>query len=475
MSLNFRILLFTACTFLCVSPVWAEFQNPLSNISNPLDNVNTPFMNKDTRSKELKYQYDTLKEDEKYIRDKKLLNRKPSGYMTLDEYEALSEYKDKATFDYDIPKIEKSSDFKYIPQPLYKIVKYNEPAGSSELTLGKRLFIKRQINAQGIVSPDYSILVYPAVYYYSDSASVSCDLFVIPLSEGDSSLNKILKANIAKRIPAPILSTDKAIDNFATFRTLTPVDFSVDGSKLLVKEKIGNSEDGIWETKVHVYDFRNKLSYEIVEIRDAIQYFWKEYMGVNLNDKRWDIYPLGFDVTSPDRIIVQAYAYTGKVPVYLGAWSVDYKGEQSRLVSFNKNYVPKVSSNGYKVIKSGVKSYQTVELQEKYLKSQDSYKIKELKAKDKRAVKEINQEYKYKIKVLDSEYRDEYRDYKKLQSFKGSTSSPDIEQAYKKYLQDQLDKDIMKSEKLIQQKQKDLDKINNDIKILEESLDGSVK
>lgn len=165
MKIKLRILLLSIFTLLCVNPVFADFQNPLSNISNPFDNVDLPFLKtKDVRAKELKYQFDTLKEDEKYARDKKLLNRKPSGYMTLDEYESLSEYKDKATFDYNIPKIEKSSDFKYIPQPLYKIVKYNEPAGSYELVLGKRLFLKRQINAQGIVSPDYSMLVYPAVY-----------------------------------------------------------------------------------------------------------------------------------------------------------------------------------------------------------------------------------------------------------------------------------------------------------------------
>ena len=436
---------------LCSKASFAAIKNPFSKPD-------------DTRSRELKYQYDVLKEDEKNKMEGKILNRTPSGYMTVDEYEALSEYKDKSNLEFPIPKIDKPSDFKYIPQPLYQIVKYNDPPGGVELSLGRRLFIKKMINAQGIVSPDYSKLVYPAVYYYPDSASVACDLFVIPLdNSNDTYLNKILKANVAKRLPAPILSTDKSIDNFAAFRTLTPVDFSTDGTKLLVKEKIGSSEDGIWQTKVYIYDFRNKTSYDLSEIRDSIVYFWKEYMDVNLDDKRWDIYPLGFDKNSPARIVVQAYAYTGETPVYLGAWSVDVYGNQSRLVSFNKNYVPQVSINGYKLVKNGVEAYQTVERQEKFLKEQGKVLEKQKKEEDKRQVQAIKDEYKNNIKAIDAEYKDEYRDYKKLQSLKGATEDIDINEAYQKYLQDQLNKDIQKTEKQIQNKQKEIDKVKQKI------------
>ena len=438
------------CVLFAVRPSFAAFKNP--------------FNKDDVRSREIKYQYEVLKEDEKNRMESKILNCTPSGYMTVDEYESLSEYKDKYNTEFSIPKFEKPSDFKYIPQPLYRIVKYNEPPGTVELSLGKRLFIKRQINAQGIVSPDYSMLVYPAVYYYPDSASVATDLFVIPLSrENDTNLNKIMKANVANRIPAPILSTDKSIDNFAAFRTLTPVDFSVDGSKLLVKEKIGSSEDGIWQTQIHVYDFKNKTSYDLVEIRDAIVYFWKEYMDVNLEDKRWDVYPLGFDARNPNRVIVQAYAYTGETPVYLGAWSIDWRGNQSRLVSFKKNYIPKVTTNGYKVVRDGVEAYQTVEKQEKFNKEQSKILEKQKKVADKQTVKLIKEEYKYNIKGLNADYKDEMRDYRKLQSLSGSTEDKQLEEAYNKYLEDQLKKDVQKTEKMIQKKQKEIDKIDSKI------------
>ncbi len=432
------------------------------------------FKKEDTRSRELKYQYQVLKEDEKDKLEGKILNITPSGYMTVDEYEALSEYKDKKYQQIEIPKIPTPSDFKYVPKPLYRITKYNDPPGSVELKLGRRLYHQKQINAQGIVSPDYSILVYPAVYYYSDSVSVASDLFVIPLDEGDTNLNKILKANTAKRNPEPILSTDKAIDNYASFRTLTPVDFSTDGTKLLVKQKIGSSEDGIWQTVPFVYDFKNKLSYDLSEVRDAITYFWKEYMDLNLEDKRWDIYPLGFDLSNPDRIVVQGFAFTGEKPVFLGTWSIDWQGNQSRIISFDKNLKPEISINGYKVIQDGIGDYSTAEQEEKVLKKESKIVKKNYKEQKKQIINLYKDEYKYSIKNLHDDFKDEYRDYKKLRSLSGSTEDAALQAAYKKYLIDQYNKDIQKVNKKIEKQKKELEKIDKKLdKLYDESGESS--
>ena len=458
-----KLLLVLICALCVESVCYAGMKDTFSNITSHLP---TRKKNEDTRTREIKYQYGVLKDDELKRMEKKILNRTPSGYMTVEEYEALSEYKDRSTIDVDFPQIETPSDFKYIPKPLYSITKYNDPPGSVELSLGKRLFLKRQINAQGIVSPDYTRLVYPAVYYYPDSASVACDIFVIPLDGDENKLERILKANVARRNPDPILSTEKVIDNFAAFRTITPVDFSEDGTKILLKEKIGSSEDGIWQTNIHVYDFNNKVSYNLVELRQAIIYFWKEMMNFNLEDKRWDIIPLGFDASSPDRVVVQAYAYTGELPVFLGAWSIDWQGNQTRSLALSKNYIPNVSKNGYKVIKDGVESYQTVEKQEKFLEEQKKVLEKQKKEADKQAVKAIKDEFKYTLKGIDDDCKEELRDYKKLQSLNGSTEGTALEEEYNKYLQEQYQKDIDKAEKIIDKKKKDLEKIEQQIENL---------
>lgn len=421
-----------------------------------------PFV-KDKRQQELKYLYEVNKSDEEYKRDKKILELNPSGYMTYDEYEAASEYKDKSKIDYVVPKVEAPSDFKYVPKPLYRIVKYNDPPGSPELSLGKNIYNTRQINAQGVASPDYSKLVYSAVYYYADSASVAADVFVIPLDQDGTNLNKILKANTSKRLQKPILSTDKLIDNYAAFRTLTPVDFNPDGSKILLKQKIGSSEDGIWETKPFVYDFTTETDYDLSAVRDAIVYFWKEYMNLNLDDVRWDIYPLGFDKNNSNSVVVQAFAFTGVKPVFLGTWSIDSKGSRSQVVSFDKNFIPQVSSNGYKVVKDGVEEYTSVKIQEKMDAIETKFLEKQRLRKEKAAIKEINDEYKWTKRELRDNYKDDARDLKKLRSLSGSTEGIELQEAYRKYLEDQNNKDIEKLQKRINKEQKKLDKIEQKI------------
>lgn len=418
-----------------------------------------PFV-KDKRQQELKYVHDVLKEDEEYKRDKKILDLHPSGYMTVQQYEQMSEFRDKRTVDFVKPRIQTPSDFMYVPKPLYSIVKYNDPPGSPELRLGKQIYNTRQINAQGVVSPDYSMLVYPAVYYYGDSATVATDVFVIPLEEGDTNLNKILKANTAKRLPAPILSTDKLIDNYAAFRSLTPVDFNQDGTKILIKQKIGSSEDGIWETTPYIYDFNKNTDYDLGAVRDAIVYFWKEYMDLDLDNNRWDIYPLGFDAKNPDRVIVQGFAFTGVKPVFLGTWSIDSKGNQSRIVSFDKNMIPEVSSNGYKVIKDGVEEYQSVKIQEKMDENETKFLKKQSAQREKEIIKQINDEYKLIVRELDDNYKDDSKDLKKLRTLAGSTEGVELQEAYKQYLIDQRNKDIQKIQKKIEKEQKKLDKID---------------
>lgn len=429
----------------------------------------------DIRSKNLRYKYDRLKEQEKYKKEGKILNLTPSGYMTVEEYEELSKYQDKSKKELDIPKVQTPSDFKYVPHPTYKIVKYNSPAGSTELRLGKRLYSQRQINAQGIVAPDFSMLVYPAIYYYTDSASVAADVFVIPLYGQDQPLEKILKANIMHRIPEPILSTDKSISDYAAFRSLTPVDFSTDGKKILIKEKIGSREDGIWQTSIFVYDFANKTDYKLDEVRDAIVYFWKEYMNLNLNDYRWDIFPLGFLKSQPDRVAVQAIAYTGETPVFLGTWSIDTKGNQSRVVTFQKNVEPLISANGYKVVQDGVEEYDVIEREEKNQEKESKILKKQNEQYKKDRLKQIDYEYKYAVKHLEKDYRMEYRDYRKLRSISGMKDSEKLKEAYRKFLIEQYTKDIEKSQKNLEKQNKQLDKINQKLDKLYDAINDDSK
>lgn len=357
-------------------------------------------LSKNTAKKEINH---ARKAEKRTIKDeyaKKIIERKnPSGYMSMEEYEKLSAPKDKQSIDYGTPKITKPYDLQYVPRPAYKLVKYNDPPGSPDLKVSRDLFKTRQLNLPGITAPNFYFMVYPAVYYYPEKASVACDLFIIALRDNDTNVNKILKANIANRYPDPILSTDKELSNPSTYRTLTPVDFSADSTKLLVKEKIGSSADGIWQTNIIIYDFTKQTSYNLSEAREAISYYWKEYKGLDLNDKRWDVFPLGFSKGNPDRILLTAYAYTGEEPVFLGVWSIDSHGEQARLISMQNGSI-EVASNGYKLEQDGVLAKSTTKKQEKAEQKAENKKDKAEIKKEKADIKEIKKERKEELKAV---------------------------------------------------------------------------
>lgn len=421
------------------------------------------FKKKDAREREAEYILNVLKEEEKEKYERKKFNYTPSGYMTVEEYEALSTYKDKSQDNIEIPKVQRGSDMKYVPQPTYKIIRYNDPPGSPELIIQPKQFYKnRQYNGQGIASPDFTIMVYPVVYYYPNSASTASDLFVINLEPTGTPLSKLQKAHVSKRNPDPIVSTEKSIDNEYTFRTLTPIDFSTDGKKLLLKEKLGNSQDGIWKTNAIIYDFDTKTSYNLLEIRDAIIYYWKENKGLNLDYVRWDIYPLGFLKDEPDRVAVYAYAYTGNKPVFLGIWSVDTHGEQSRLYSFDLDTI-ELSVNGFKLVQDGVVKPIILEKEEKALKETEKMQEKAAKEKVKADFKQMETEYKEKIKQMDAEYKNELKDFRKQQSIGGTTSFNEAPEKFKEIKIKELTKEIEKGQKELEKELKYIQKLDQEL------------
>lgn len=431
------------------------------------------FETKDYTKRNEAYLREVKKRDAKRKYNKAKEERLPSGKMTVEEYERLAKHKNPESPEelkpIEIPNVPVDSEMKYVPHPTYKIVRYNDPPGSPELSLKKNFYREKQQNSQGIVSPDYTKLVYPAVYYSPDSASTSAELFEIPLDPKETELDRILKAHTSNRTQKPLMETSKRIDNFATFRTLTPIDFSADGTKLLVKEKIGNSFDGIWQTNAWIYDFTTGEARELSEIRDAIVYHWTTYKGLPLQDKRWDIVPLGFSIDNPDRIVCTAYAYTGKRPVFLGVWSIDINREQTRLISF-ENIDIDISQNGFKLVKSGVVPYTMVEEEEKQLKELDKKNKKAQEKAEKEYYKQCEADYKAELKAIDAEYRENIKEYNRLKKFKGSTTYNDAVEKYREEKIKELEKTIQKEQKSIEKLNAQIDAVDNKLQQLEQSV-----
>lgn len=341
-----------------------------------------------------------LEETEKYEK-----SRMPeSGYMTVEEYEAKSRAKAKKEIQEEVEEAQPKKDpnMVYVPQRTFKLVKYNDPIGSPELNLPRKLNFDRQINMQGIISGDKTMLIYPAVYYYAQSDCTTCDLFMIKLDPSLNDTEKAMRANVIQREEEPLISTEKDITEKFIFRTLTPIDFSSDNKKLAVKEKVGHRHDGIWQTDLWIYDFETKTATKLPQVREAIINYWAQAGGVDFEEKRWDIYPMGFDSNNDNRVVLCAYAYTGEVPKFLGTWSIDIDGNNSKLESLDGRDFP-VSVVGYRLAEDSVKEMSEVEFEAKQAKDKEKAKKKEAKEAEKFDNEMKKLEYKRKIHQMDME------------------------------------------------------------------------
>ncbi len=381
------------------------------------------FKERDPVIRQFKYQHEAQKEELKEEYEKSDMPK--SGYMLTEEYEELSKGIPRVDLKIEDAVPFKKSDMKYVPQPTYKLVRYNNPAGSPELNIPRKLNFDRQINLQGIVSGDFTMIVYPTVYYYAEANCTSCSVFVIPLDTSLSKLERVQKANVAKKIDKPIFETDTDITTEGAFRTITPIDFSEDNRYIVAKEKIGWNHDGIWKTNLWVHDFETGESRELPEIRAAIINYWHNVTGVDLAENRWDIYPLGFDKNNPDKILVCGYVYTGDKPGFLGTWSIDTKGERCELIDLEGTKYD-VSIIGFKLAFDGYVSRDLVEWEADREKKIEEKREKDFKKQKKEMKKAHKKEYKQKLKQLNADYRLKLKEYKKSKR-KGTTSKGDEE------------------------------------------------
>mgnify|MGYP004654132209 FL=1 len=360
--------------------------------------------------KQYQYEYKVQKEILKEEYQKSKLPK--SGYMLTEEYEIQSKGIDNENRIVEDRKYPKPSNMKYVPQPTYKLVRYNNPPGTVELNIPRKIEFERQVNTQGVVSGDFTKLVYSSIYYYPKERCTGCDVFVIPLDTKLNRVERVQKANVIKKIPEPIFSTVKDVSQDGAFRTITPVDFSEDNRYIVAKEKTGYIFDGIWKTELLVHDFETGKSKKLTEARETILDYWHNVSGVEFDDYRWDIYPLGFDKTDNSRILVTGYAYTGGVPIFLGTWAVDVNGERTQLVDLEGTTHP-VSIVGYKLAQDSYVPREEVEWEAKRQAKLEKNHKRKAKKELKKLNKEKREQYHKKLKELKMQYKLRIKEYKK--------------------------------------------------------------
>lgn len=290
------------------------------------------FVPKDVQ-KDIKKQYKEYKKEKKHqekMRKKKL--KRIEKEKKRKEKEKLQAKKEAA---------QKLND-----EENYEFKKYNDPQGSQELDFFG-IYGKRQINSDGVVSPDFSKMIYSEIHFYPSIAQVSTELFMIPLSPAQTPVERVMNSKTSDKKPLKFYrpGMDEVQPGF--FKTMTMVDWSSDSTKILGKERIAENLRGFLETRVWVYDFDSQKTYYIENLRKNIENYWLKD-GIDLTKYKWDISPMGWNERfglPTNQVIVNAYGYKpDKTKVFLGSWLVDYKTGNIKFINHPKQYKP--SQNG---------------------------------------------------------------------------------------------------------------------------------
>ncbi len=143
---------------------------------------------------------------------------------------------------------------KYIPAKELpaKITSYNYRPGSRELDLSK-IYKTKFVRSPFIISPLFDNAIYSEVYYFPQTRQFSSTLFLIEPDKDLSKKERFADLDIFEHQRRPLISASTKFLKEQLFDTLTVVDFSSDGKKILVKETRGSNKYGIYETYAWVY------------------------------------------------------------------------------------------------------------------------------------------------------------------------------------------------------------------------------
>jgi len=131
------------------------------------------------------------------------------------------------------------------------------------------------------------------------------------------------------------------------FKTLSIVDWSASGQKLLFKERSGVLHVGLRVTDILIYDETKGTVTIYPEIQRIINYYWANHGNLpNLATLSWEVQPLGWEPGSDKLVLMKAWAFDQKEKKFLGLWRYDVDAERTMLVKLNDEPEP-VATNGW--------------------------------------------------------------------------------------------------------------------------------
>lgn len=241
---------------------------------------------------------------------------------------------------------EPQSDKKnYYPQAHYVFERYNYPAGKRSYDIR---FIKKNLVEHPIIVADSKChyVAYANYYYRPDIDQIYSDFYVEKLDTTKTKTQRILdyEHKQLKRMPVLVSGFKEQYKNL--FNGLSLVDWSADNNKVLIKEEIGSTLGGIYQTMLYVYFVDRDETIRLSNFNYYLADYFQNYENIAINHHKYTIEPLGFSAQDDNLILVYLYMYdkTG-AKIFSGVWG--YNLDNNKIILISKtNPVVSVSSNG---------------------------------------------------------------------------------------------------------------------------------
>jgi hypothetical protein len=228
---------------------------------------------------------------------------------------------------------------------------------------------KRLIQSLPVISPDKTAFVYSEVMFIPNNKQTYSKLYIVPVPPLPADPQPRLPSEEAKSPPPPPPAPSVYAARFDpaktvklrrsllgvgfdqvkpfAFRTLTVVDWSASGQRLLFKERSGVLHVGLRTTDILVYDQGKGTVTVYPEVHRIIKHYWVSRGNLpNIEKLSWDIQPLGWEPESDDIVLMKAWAYDRTEKKFLGLWRYDVDAERTQLVQLEDTPIP-VAANGW--------------------------------------------------------------------------------------------------------------------------------
>jgi hypothetical protein len=223
---------------------------------------------------------------------------------------------------------------------------------------------KRLIYSIPVLSPDKSQFVYSEISFLPSLRQTYSRLYVVPTPPlplyparlPSEPLPPVIQLSAYHNRFSPLatMQTRQLVTQTGThysdrfgFKTLTVVDWSASGQKILIRERSGMLHLGLRTSNIVVYDEQTGVTTIYPEVHRVISYYWKTKKNLeNLPQLSFDIVPLGWQANSNTVVLLKAWVYEQDKKQFLGIWQYDIAEERTWLLQLEDTTV-EVAANGW--------------------------------------------------------------------------------------------------------------------------------